>query len=114
MKVTIGGKIFEVSKNEEGGYPEETTIELIDISDWVDRNVKEAFECCETRYLANQEELSTTKFKLMDLVKEVVSLHPKVQFVTNGVGKDLHLQTNKFMLKSALEVLPVVVRTWCG
>ncbi len=28
MKLTIGGKIFEVSKNEEGGYPEEATIEF--------------------------------------------------------------------------------------
>ena len=28
MKVTIGGKIFEVSKNEEGGYPEEVVVEF--------------------------------------------------------------------------------------
>lgn len=28
MKVTIGNKIFEVSKNEEGGYPEEVSLEF--------------------------------------------------------------------------------------
>ena len=28
MKIKIGNKTFEVSKNAEGGYPEETTLEF--------------------------------------------------------------------------------------